>query len=137
MTVFAVAAVPTVVKLVRLLGSDKDHEALGAARALKRVLAAAGLDLHDLANIIEFAARGEAPQVISATADDGDAREMIRRCCERSELLTLKELAFVHSMATKWRGQPTKRQSGWLASIYDKVANEQGYYERRRKKEHA
>jgi hypothetical protein len=24
-----------------------------------------------------------------------------------------------------------------LASIYDKVANEQGYYERRRKKEHA
>jgi hypothetical protein len=52
---------PTVGKLVRLLGSDKDHEALGAARALKRVLTSVKLDLHDLAGLIERGTRHEAP----------------------------------------------------------------------------
>src|SRR5262249_10305426 len=85
MTTFAQTA-PTVGKLVRLLGSDKDHEALGAARALKRVLTSVKLDLHDLANVVEFAAHREIPQV-EATTDNpfsrmrrSDVRAMLRVC---------------------------------------------------------
>lgn len=38
--------------MVRLLGSDNDHEALGAVRALGRILHAAGASFHDLAAAI-------------------------------------------------------------------------------------
>ncbi len=41
---------PKVVPLVRLLASENDGEALGAARAIGRVLNGAGLTLHDLAD---------------------------------------------------------------------------------------
>ena len=116
MTRFADIA-PMIGKLVRLLGSDTSGEVVASAHALRRVLGSANLDLHDLANVVEFAARREAPQVASATADDDDAREMIRCCRECSELLSAKELAFVRSMA-KWRGEPTKRQMAWLSSLY-------------------
>jgi hypothetical protein len=44
---------PRVGALLRLLGSDQDGEALGAARALGRTLSAAGLDLHALADVVE------------------------------------------------------------------------------------
>ena len=40
-------------KCLRLLTSDKDHEALAAVRALQRVLTDADTDIHDLADIIE------------------------------------------------------------------------------------
>ena len=118
MTTFANIA-PTIAKLLRLLTSDKPGEIVASVHALRRVLGSANLDLHDLANVVEFAARREAPQVASATADDDDAREMIRCCRECSELLSAKELAFVRSMA-KWRGEPTKRQMAWLSSLYER-----------------
>jgi len=118
MTTFADIA-PTIAKLLRLLASDKPGEVAASAQALRRVLGSANLDLHDLANVVEFAARREAAQVASATADDDDAREMIRCCRECSELLSAKELAFVRSMA-KWRGEPTKRQMAWLSSLYER-----------------
>ena len=44
---------PRVGSLLRMLGSDQDGEALGAARALGRTLSAAGLDLHALADVVE------------------------------------------------------------------------------------
>ena len=44
---------PRVASLLRLLGSDQDGEALGAARALQRTLAGAGSDLHTLADVVE------------------------------------------------------------------------------------
>ena len=44
---------PRVGALLRLLGSDQDGEALGAARALGRTLSASGLDLHALADVVE------------------------------------------------------------------------------------
>jgi len=118
MSTFADIA-PTIAKLLRLLASDKPGEVAASAQALRRVLGSANLDLHDLANVVEFAARREAPQVASATADDDDAREMIRCCRECSELLSAKELAFVRSMA-KWRGEPTERQTAGLSSLYER-----------------
>ena len=44
---------PRLAQLVRLFASDKDGEALAAARAIGRTLHAAGLDLHDFAASIE------------------------------------------------------------------------------------
>jgi hypothetical protein len=110
---------PRIAKLLRLLASDKPGEVAASAQALRRVLGSANLDLHDLANVVEFSARREAPQVALATADDDAAREMIKCCCEYSDLLSAKELAFVRSMA-KWRGEPTKRQKAWLSSLYER-----------------
>jgi hypothetical protein len=107
---------PKIAKLLRLLASDKPGELVASAHALRRVLSSAELDLHDLANVVEFAARREAPQVASATAD---VREMIKCCRECSDLLSEKELAFVRSMA-KWHGQPTERQMAWLSSLYER-----------------
>ena len=39
--------------LFRMLSSEHDGEALGAARAMKRLLAAEGLTFHDIASVIE------------------------------------------------------------------------------------
>jgi hypothetical protein len=98
---------PTIAKLLPLLASDKPGEAVAVVQALQRVLNSANLDLHDLANTIEFVARREAPQIASTAAGDEDIREIIRRCYERADLLSAKELGFVHSMA-KWRRKPTE-----------------------------
>jgi hypothetical protein len=118
MTTFADIA-PTIGKLLRLLASDKPGELVASAHALRRVLSSAELDLHDLANVVEFAARREAPQIASTTAGDDDVREMIRCCRECSELLSAKELAFIRSMA-RWRGEPTERQMAWLCALYER-----------------
>ena len=75
--------------------------------------------MHDLANLVEFSARHEAPRVEAANGDDDDVREIIRCCRECSDLLSAKELAFLRSMA-KWRGEPTKRQRAWLFSLYER-----------------
>jgi hypothetical protein len=45
-------------KLVRLMASDVDGEAMAALTALRRTLAAAGADLNDLADVIEKGGSG-------------------------------------------------------------------------------
>lgn len=47
------AIAPRIGALLRMLGSPIDGEALGAARALRRTLDGAGLDLHALADVVE------------------------------------------------------------------------------------
>ena len=123
MTTFADIA-PMIAKLLRLLTSDKPGELVASVHALRRVLGSANLDLHDLANAVEFSARREAPQVASTTDDDDDARAMLRACRECSDLLSAKELAFVRSMA-KWRGRSTSRQLAWLCAIYERCTARQ------------
>lgn len=44
---------PIISKLIPLLGSPVDGEALGAARAIERSLAAQKLDWHDLVQVLE------------------------------------------------------------------------------------
>ena len=56
---------PVLAFLIPLLASDKDPEALGAARAIERKLVAAGLDFHDLAAVVA----GTAPAVRDITPD--------------------------------------------------------------------
>ena len=51
-----------IAKLIRLLGSDKPGEVIAAAAALKRMLAASGKDLHDLAAAAVAGLRPAPPQ---------------------------------------------------------------------------
>src|SRR5689334_9843623 len=44
---------PKLGKLIRLFGSDQDGEVLASVRAAERMLKGAGLDWHDLAEVIE------------------------------------------------------------------------------------
>ena len=72
-------------KLIPLLGSDKVGERAGAAAAIKRLLAAEGLDLHDLAdNVVPFPepppdslAQGVEPTAPWCTLDDLLAQDEI------------------------------------------------------------
>ena len=56
---------PVLAFLIPLLASDRDGEALGAARAIERKLVAAGLDFHDLAAVVA----GTSPAVLDITPD--------------------------------------------------------------------
>ena len=53
------AVVPKITPLIRLLSSNAEREVLNAVRALLRLLASVGLDIHALADRIERG--GEAP----------------------------------------------------------------------------
>src|SRR5262249_60090825 len=82
---------PTISKCLRLLASDNDGEIIASVHALRRVLTSAKLDLHDLANVIEFSVRHDARRA-AATAHDRSsgpqeepgapwqAPEMLRYC---------------------------------------------------------
>src|SRR2546421_12019518 len=95
-------ALPEVAKLIRLLSSDKPGEAIGAVHAIRRTLAGAGLDLHDLAHVIETA--DEIKIMPSDEMTDWQARAArLRR--EHGGALSKKEVAFVDTM-TMWEGVP-------------------------------
>src|SRR5262249_51209541 len=98
---------PTIGKLLRLLGSDKDGEVVASARALRRVLQGAGLDLHDLARMVEG-------------SDEREWRKMVRHCRSKGDRLSAKERDFVDSLM-RWRGKPTERQLIWLTAISERL----------------
>ncbi len=62
------------VKLLPLLASDQDGEVAGAARAIRRALAADNLDLHDLARILAGRAEGGARPDEPSEAKPHDSR---------------------------------------------------------------
>jgi len=105
---------PTLGKLIRMLSSDKDGEIVASVHALRRVLAGAGLTLHDLADAIELPAASQ--------HDDGADhwRAMAQTCAHCSHLLSQRERVFVMTM-TRWRGRPSRKQSEWLQAIYERV----------------
>jgi len=73
-------------KLVRLLGSDRNGEILGAAHALRRILNGAGLDMHDLARVIE-----EPPPTLAISFSEPPPwRLMLSVCGANRELLTAR-----------------------------------------------
>jgi hypothetical protein len=108
--------------LIRLLGSDTDGEALGAARALKRVLKAHGADFHTLAALIE--APSTAPNGgVNHFGDDRGApnwQTMVAVCIGRFDQFTAKEQQFLKTMQ-RWRGKPTAKQLKWLTDLFDWV----------------
>ncbi len=117
----ALAVRPVLAKLVRLLASDSDGEALGAVRALGRALRANGLDFHDLAREIETPA---APSSDVHNHFDDDSAEtwetMVDACVDQPDRFTSKEQQFLESMQT-WYGEPTQKQLDWLAALFKRV----------------
>jgi hypothetical protein len=106
---------PTLAKLIRMLSSDREGEVLASVHAMRRVLASAGLSLHDLANAIEL------PAQASQHDDDADDwRVMAKACARYSYLLSEREISFVTTMM-RWRAKPSRKQAEWLAAIYDRI----------------
>jgi len=99
---------PIIGKLLRLLGSDKDGEVVASARALRRVLQGAGLDLDDLARMVEGPDAGT------------EWSKMVRHCRSNSDQLSAKERDFVESLM-RWRGKPTEKQLIWLTAISERL----------------
>src|SRR5262245_18605582 len=106
-------------KLVRLLASDHDYEALGAARAIQKVLGSAELDLHDLASLIEATADNPNYRRAPPTPRSHAVRVMLR-ACDECRSLTNTECTFVRAMA-KWRGELTPKQFARLSAIYERL----------------
>ena len=113
------AIAPRIGALLRMLGSDHDGEALGAARALQRTLGGVGLDLHALAAAVERPEPEPAPQARrgrKVRAEQGDIdwspsyRREVRETLERG----LARLSF----------------SGWerdfIANIIDRLRDSRG-----------
>jgi hypothetical protein len=118
------AAADKLGKLLRMLSSDKDGEALAATAAIKRTLAAEGSDIHSLADALCKPAppppRPE-PQR-PPPKDDPDWHGIACECEAHSERLTEREQEFVSDMvAWKLRKAPTEKQQSWLLSIYGRV----------------
>ena len=103
-------------KLIRLLASDVDGEALASLRALQRCLTESGTDLHHLADIIEEGWRDPAPPVVRHVRRqwwNTLADELLKF---PELLLGNRELDFLHNMARSCFA-PTALQEKWLGDI--------------------
>ncbi|WP_237479430.1 hypothetical protein [Lichenibacterium dinghuense] len=85
---------PRVADLVRLLGSDEDAEALDAARALRRTLVGAGVDLDVLAAVIS-------PTEPIRVSPVRSSRRTTSIRCRQADKLT-KAAADPYSNLTRW-----------------------------------
>ena len=112
-----------VAKLIRLLASDKPGEANAAVYAIRRTLAGGGLDLHDLAHLIETAGQIKtAPKVMPSdeTIDWQQFAAYILREHGADEL-NEKEVTFVYTLS-RWDGLPSPKQQKWLRDIAARFA---------------
>jgi hypothetical protein len=119
-TALATVETDRLAKLLRLaLVADHDGEIIGAIHALKRTLAAAGLDGH---HVVDAFLRGAQPDTPSISPDaQGDDRSLVWFAFHRRDRLTPKEAAFVESL-TRWRGTISEKQRVWLHGIVDRLA---------------
>ena len=128
-------------KLLKLLSSDNDGEALAAVHALKRVLAQEGGDIHGLADSIGGLSEAEMQKLYDAgfqkgkeTANFTDVEikppSFYEMACEIQHshggcyrwALSEKEVKFIDDMV-RWcaRREPSEKQGRWLHAIYCKV----------------
>ena len=107
---------PKLAKLLLLLGSENDGEALGAARGLGRTLAGVGCDLHDLA---ETLIQSEPPPA----RNDISLRETVTWILDHDDgSLNDRERAFVEDMdSLVGRYRLSDRQEAWLRSLHLKL----------------
>lgn len=135
------------VRLIPMLGSPADHEALAAVRALGRVLDGAGLGFTDLAAAIsaedtdtEQGALSRRPDNLGAGAQirpfdvyawrraytprqEQEHRSRVRYCQNRAHRLTEWERGFVNNVA-RLHGNLSIRQGDRLAVIVDRIGRE-------------
>jgi DNA-binding transcriptional LysR family regulator len=123
--VTALATVETerLAKLIRLVfSSDQAGEVTAAVTAVRRILAAAGLDAHALADIVEHGTKSIAvPHVDRVDDDDGDDRSAIWFAYHRRYSLTPRDRQFIEGL-TRWRGPLSIKQQKWLRDVCDTLA---------------
>jgi hypothetical protein len=120
MSAVPAAIAPRVGQLIRLLGSDKDGEALAACRALGRTLASVGQDFHALADAVERSEPAASVHHEYNAIDPRAPAEARWLSTYHMARLTEKERDFVRTMATC--GRPaTERQAAWLRSIVERM----------------
>jgi hypothetical protein len=115
---------PRIGALIRLLGSDRDAEALAAARALGRTLEAAGQDFHALADVVERSIERSArppDQERAHHREYEDWRSMARWLRDSGSRLSPKERGFVSDIASR-PGTLSARQQAWLLALYERAA---------------
>lgn len=99
-------------QLVRLMGSDRDGEALCAVRALDRLLKANGKDWHWCADVLDREFHAPIPR-IERPQWQTRATNLLRLA---SGVLRAAELDFLISMTT-WPYEPSEKQARWLDAI--------------------
>ena len=137
-----------IANVFRRLGSDFDGEVLASAKALKRILAAEGLSINDIATVLEScngeieakkysdadaeiiyergvekgrAEQQEAPAEFYEAGGRPRWHEIAKFCEERkAKLRNDKEREFVGDMVSNTLRwrAPTKSQADWLISIF-------------------
>lgn len=107
--------------LLPLLGSDKDGEALGAARAISRTLQAAGLDFHDLAKMLTGAVEAPEPERPKPPEPEPSWREtalgLLHTHSECKLCLTEWDRTFLSNLAGYYVKQPSAAQLDILDQI--------------------
>ncbi len=113
----AIATVaPKLAKLIPRLSSSHEGEVVATVAAIRRTLAAAGLDLHALAQAVGTP--------VPPAVQPRSWAEIAAWCRNHGQTsLSLKEFMFVSDLAHRLgRGsQPTEKQTAWLMAIYAKL----------------
>jgi hypothetical protein len=104
---------PRLRKLVLMLSSSHDAEVVGAARAIGRVLADAGMDWHHLADAVI--------RVDRLPTDDW--RAMAQFCRGQAHRLSPRQFDFINNIALS-RCEPPEKQWRWLRSIFARLGDE-------------
>ena len=126
-------------KLIRLLSSSNDGEALAAVHALQRVLREEGTDIHELATRLEGLSQAEMKKLYDAGFKEGKSSaaaapvnfsnvgpsfyEMANEIKQEGDgRLSQKETDFVDDMV-RWcaRREPTEKQAKWLHALYCRI----------------
>ena len=102
-------------KLIRLMASTLDGEALGAVRALDNVLRANGCDFHYLASIIKTHWT-DPESVVVEMRPRPEWQTIASRLLTYPAILLEKEFDFLNNMSRSVF-EPTQRQWKWLADI--------------------
>jgi hypothetical protein len=109
-------------KLLLMLSSPLDGEALSAARAIGRTLQNSGRDWHDLTASLTVPAKTKTKARDDAS-DTGDWRAMRRFCGGHDALMSAREKEFIENLK-RWRGGLTPKQRDWLTAIYQRLLDE-------------
>ena len=104
-----------------LLSATAPGEIVAAQGAINRTLAAAALDLHGLASLID----GNSVPRDHHPLDDNDWRDKVVYASVHANLLNDWERGFVDNMLG-WDGQPTDKQASRIDVIYNKVKAKTG-----------